>query len=81
MHEHKECKTCKGHGLWATGKPLPMGPIDAGDGMPTIPCPECGANANPRKKGLEFECDCDKPHEGMPGTRPECCELRVKRKK
>jgi len=27
-----------------------MGPIDAKDGYPTKPCPECGANANPLKK-------------------------------
>ena len=39
-----------GYGLWAIGDPSPMGPIDAGDGMPTIPCPTCGANANPIKK-------------------------------
>lgn len=23
-----------------------MGPMDAGDGMPTKPCPECGADYN-----------------------------------
>jgi hypothetical protein len=42
-----KCKTCRGYGLWYYGDPSPMGPVDASDGMPTIPCPECGANANP----------------------------------
>jgi hypothetical protein len=41
------CTRCYGFGLWAVGDPVPMGPIDAMDGLPTIPCPECGANANP----------------------------------
>lgn len=40
-----KCNTCWGHGLWADG--LPMGPIDAKDGMPTIECPECNADDNP----------------------------------
>jgi hypothetical protein len=43
----KNCQTCNGYGLWATGDATPMGPMDAGDGMPTIECPECKANANP----------------------------------
>ena len=44
------CKTCYGYGLWPDGT-APMGPMDASDHMPTIACPECKANANPRKKG------------------------------
>lgn len=43
----KMCQTCYGYGLWAVGDPVPMGPIDAMDGLPTISCPECGANAKP----------------------------------
>lgn len=43
----KDCHTCNGYGLWATGNPTPMGPMDAGDGMPTKECPECHANPNP----------------------------------
>ena len=43
----KACKTCYGLGLWAMGDPSPMGPMDGKDGMPTIACPECGANKNP----------------------------------
>lgn len=42
----KDCKTCYGCGLWPDGT-APMGPMDASDGMPTIACPECGANRNP----------------------------------
>lgn len=42
-----ECKTCYGHGMWALGDPCPMGPMDAAGGVPTLPCPECGANRNP----------------------------------
>lgn len=50
-----KCKTCYGFGMWAIGDPSPMGPGDAGcinpdkpvPGYPTIPCPSCGANANP----------------------------------
>jgi hypothetical protein len=45
----KKCGTCWGNGLWPDGT-APMGPMDASDGMPTIPCPECGANPNPIKK-------------------------------
>ena len=41
-----KCATCYGHGLWPDGT-APMGPMDASDGMPTIACPECGANRNP----------------------------------
>ena len=44
--EKKKCKTCYGYGLWAFGDKVPMGPMDAGDGMPTIKCPECGASYN-----------------------------------
>lgn len=33
--------------MWGMGESSPMGPMDASDGMPTYPCPECGANANP----------------------------------
>jgi hypothetical protein len=40
---------CYGFGLWAWGVPSPMGSMDARDGMPTIKCPVCGANKNPRK--------------------------------
>jgi len=28
-----------------------MGPMDAADGMPTLPCPSCGACKNPVKGG------------------------------
>lgn len=53
------CKICYGYGLWAMGDPSPMGRMDASDGMPTIPCPECGANANPlkitKKKDNQYE--------------------------
>jgi len=44
--ELNKCKTCFGYGLHALGDPSPMGPMDAKDGMPTKPCPECGANYN-----------------------------------
>jgi hypothetical protein len=47
--EKKECNTCLGFGLWGMGEPNPMGPVDASDGYLTIPCSECGANANPSK--------------------------------
>jgi rubredoxin len=41
------CKTCIwGYGLHSLGQHTPMGPLDAFDGMPTIACPECGANYN-----------------------------------
>jgi hypothetical protein len=42
----KACKTCWGYGLHMDGT-APMGPIDAGDGMPTSACPECKRNPNP----------------------------------
>ena len=45
-----KCKTCLGYGMWGLGDATPMGPMDASDGMPTYPCPECGANANPCKE-------------------------------
>ena len=44
-----ECKTCWGYGLHADGT-APMGPMDAGDGMPTMACPECKRNPNPCRK-------------------------------
>lgn len=44
-----KCSSCYGYGLWPDGT-APMGPIDASDGMPTIECQECKANANPIKK-------------------------------
>ena len=39
----KECGSCYGFGFWAVGDRVPMGRMDAGDGMPTKACPECGA--------------------------------------
>lgn len=46
-----KCKTCWwGYGLHALGDYTPMGVMDAFDGMPTIPCPECGGNYNPIRK-------------------------------
>jgi len=47
--QKKDCKKCYGFGMWAIGDPSPMGPMDASDGVPTIECPECGANANPNE--------------------------------
>jgi len=44
-----KCSSCYGYGLWPDGT-APMGPIDASDGMGTIPCPSCKADANPTKK-------------------------------
>jgi hypothetical protein len=38
-----KCKTCYGFGMWAVGDFVPVGPVDASDGMSTLPCPECGA--------------------------------------
>ena len=35
--------------MWTDGT-APMGPMDAGDGLSTIACPECGANANPESQ-------------------------------
>ena len=43
MEKEKKCKMCYGFGMWAIGAPNPMGPMDAGEGMPTKKCPECGA--------------------------------------
>lgn len=53
----RACNSCYGLGLWAIGAPAPMGPIDGSGGMPTIPCPECGANRNPlpRKVNVKLE--------------------------
>ena len=51
MSEEGSCQTCYGYGMWAIGLEAPMGPMDGGapggGGMPTKPCPECGANLNP----------------------------------
>lgn len=41
------CTHCVGYGMWPDGSNLPMGPLDAEDGAPTIECPFCGANPNP----------------------------------
>jgi hypothetical protein len=35
------------------GDSSPMGIMDAHGGMPTIACPECGANRNPIKASSE----------------------------
>jgi len=44
-----KCSVCKwGFGLWGIGEPAPMGPCDAEDGCPTVKCPKCGGNKNPR---------------------------------
>lgn len=48
-----KCGTCFGYGLWAMGDPSPMGPMDAGGGFPTLPCPECASDANPIEKDDE----------------------------
>ncbi len=48
--ETKECGSCYGFGLWATGDPCPMGEMDASDGCPTKKCFECGANPNELKR-------------------------------
>ncbi len=45
----KKCNTCNGFGLWEFGEHTPMGDLDAKEGYYTLPCPECKANANPRK--------------------------------
>jgi len=39
-----KCGTCLGYGLWAIGDATPVGPIDSSDGVPTNPCPACGAD-------------------------------------
>jgi hypothetical protein len=46
----KNCKTCKGYGLWGIGMPTPIGEMDAMEGFPTKPCPECGANFNGKRR-------------------------------
>ena len=43
----KECNTCMGYGFWGFGQYCPIGEMDASEGFPTKPCPECGANKNP----------------------------------
>ena len=43
-----KCKTCRGFGLWKIGDRVPIGPMDAADGMPTLPCPICKANGIPK---------------------------------
>lgn len=53
----KACETCYGYGIWAVGLKTPMGPLDASDGMPTTPCPECGKNANPVRETVQDELD------------------------
>ena len=50
-----DCQHCYGFGLWAIGGPSPMGPIDAGDGCPTLKCKSCGASANPYEEWLESD--------------------------
>lgn len=40
------CSTCYGFGLWFDTD-QPMGRIDAREGLPTKPCPECKADKNP----------------------------------
>jgi len=57
MRPDGSCSRCFGFGLWAWGDASPMGKIDAGDGTPTIRCPECGANCNPIENLKE--CDSD----------------------
>jgi len=41
----KNCITCYGFGLHRNDR-NPMEQMDAIHGMPTVPCPECGANLN-----------------------------------
>ena len=48
--EKEKCNLCYGYGFWCWGHIAPMGPMDASDGVPTMPCPKCGANPNPVKK-------------------------------
>ena len=58
MKTKQKCRTCMGYGLWAWDSIAdryntihrPMGEMDAGDGYPTIECPECHSNHNPLKK-------------------------------
>lgn len=51
----KKCKTCNGFGMWAFGVPSPVGRMDAMEGTPTIPCPECKADRNPLIKNKKTE--------------------------
>jgi len=51
----KKCKTCFGYGMWRWGNISPMGTMDASDGMPTIPCPECGMSINDKNKKIRDE--------------------------
>lgn len=46
LAEAKKCNTCVGYGLWAIGDASPVGPMDSHDGVPTKPCPECGADGS-----------------------------------
>lgn len=55
----EERKCCFGYGLWGVGEPCPIGYLDAQDGMPTLPCPVCGANKNPIKTE-DFKAPKDK---------------------
>jgi len=43
----KICSFCMGYGFWCWGDLVPVGPMDAEDFVPTMACPECGANPNP----------------------------------
>lgn len=43
----KECSTCQGYGMWSFGLYTSMGELDSKGGIPTLPCPSCGSNANP----------------------------------
>ena len=45
-----KCNTCQGYGMWGFGMYTSMGEWDSKGGIPTLPCPECRANANPIKK-------------------------------
>jgi len=42
----KKCSKCYGFGIWATGDPSPMGPMDYSDGCPNKKCPKCGSGGN-----------------------------------
>ncbi len=54
----KKCTTCFGYGMWHFGSHVPMGPMDAGEGFPTNPCPECGKSHNDYKTLYEKEPGC-----------------------
>jgi len=60
----EECEFCYGYGYWAWGNICPMGRMDAGDGMPTLRCPACGANPNPlkSKEAKELESKLEKAY-------------------